>query len=295
MSDSGTSGPIFIVGGSRTGSELHRTILTHSPRIDLVEEMWLLCPPWLHTDFATHLERSVGPLTEQGAIDRLMDLMYSKKPFGYFWSVIDRDLAPEALRAALLQSEPTLRGVFDAILTVHAQAKGKPIRGAKFPVHYSHVDLLVEWFPDCKIIHTVRDPRAVYASQASKYVRPRQALYERARLRLLHFMHIAVQSWWTARIHTRMQGSGNYFLSRYEDLVTDPLTRVRSLCAFLGVEVVPEMSNPLQYNSSYRGERGLRTGFSTDSLIDWRKRLNPLTTAMIGLINRHALKTLGYA
>jgi hypothetical protein len=51
----------------------------------------------------------------------------------------------------------------------------------------------------------------------------------------------------------------------------------------------------LQYNSSYRGERGLRTGFSTDSLIDWRKRLNPLTTAMIGLINRHALKTLGYA
>ncbi|MDQ3581427.1 MAG: sulfotransferase, partial [Pseudomonadota bacterium] len=189
MSDSGTSGPIFIVGGSRTGSELHRTILTHSPRIDLVEEMWLLCPSWLHTDFATHLERSVGPLMEQGAIDRLMDLMYSKKPFGYFWSVIDRDLAPEALRAALLQSEPTLRGVFDAILTAHAQAKGKPIRGAKFPVHYSYVDLLVEWFPDCKIIHTVRDPRAVYASQASKYVRPRQALYERARLRILHFMH----------------------------------------------------------------------------------------------------------
>jgi hypothetical protein len=60
MSDSGTSGPIFIIGGSRTGSELHRTILTHSPRIDLVEEMWLLCPSWLHTDFATHLERAVA-------------------------------------------------------------------------------------------------------------------------------------------------------------------------------------------------------------------------------------------
>jgi hypothetical protein len=92
-----------------------------------------------------------------------------------------------------------------------------------------------------------------------------------------------------------MQGSGNYFLSRYEDLVTDPVTRVRSLCEFLGIEATPEMSNPLQYNSSYRGERGVRRGFSTDSLVDWRKRLNPLTTAMIGLINQHALKTLGYA
>jgi hypothetical protein len=141
MSDSGTSGPIFIIGGSRTGSELHRTILTHSPRIDLVEEMWLLCPSWLHTDFATHLERAVGALTEQGAIDRLMDLMYSKKPFGYFWSVIDRDLAPEALRAALLQSEPTLRGVFDAILTVHAQAKGRPIRGLAIKINGLRVAL----------------------------------------------------------------------------------------------------------------------------------------------------------
>jgi hypothetical protein len=256
--------------------------------------MWLLCPFWLHTDFANHLKRSVGPLTDEGAIDRLMDLMYSKKPFGHFWSVIDRKVSREALRAAVSRAEPTLQGVFSAILTAHAEAHGKAIRGAKFPVHYSYVERLVEWFPDCKIIHTVRDPRAVYASQAAKYRRDGQGVFEHARLGFLHFVHIGIQSWWTARIHRRMQGSENYLLSRYEDLIADPLGRVQKLCEFIGIEITPEMSTPMQYNSSYRPERGLRRGFSTDSLADWRERLHPLTTAIIGCINRQALKTLGY-
>lgn len=287
-------GPVFIIGGSRTGSELHKTILNYSHSIDLADEMWLLCPWWLHTDFATHLRRSVGSLRDAAAVDRLIDLMYSKKPFGYFWSVIDREVDRQRLKEEILRSDRTLRGVFEAVLRLRAQTKGKSISGAKFPVHYSYVETLIEWFPNCKIIHAVRDPRAVYASQAAKYIHGHHSVVERAWIRFLHFVHVSIQSCWTARVHKRMHGHRNYYLSRYEDLVADPRTCVAGLCAFLGIEVVPAMSDPLQYDSSYRSERGVKKGYRTESLTEWKKRVSPVTTALLELVSRDALKTLGY-
>lgn len=63
-------GPVFIIGGSRTGSEMHKAILNLSSEIDIVNETWFLCPWWLHTDFATHVRRSIGPIDYEVAVAR---------------------------------------------------------------------------------------------------------------------------------------------------------------------------------------------------------------------------------
>ncbi len=107
-----------------------------------------------------------------------------------------------------MQAPRTLQGVFAALLKVHAAANHKSIPGAKFPVHYSYAERLIEWFPDCRIIHTVRDPRAVYASQATKHTKDERSMSKVLWKRLQRFVHINIQSWWTTRVHERMKGRG---------------------------------------------------------------------------------------
>jgi len=51
------SRPVFIIGGSRTGSEMLKTMLSASPEIDFVDELFLYCPRWLHKDLATNISR----------------------------------------------------------------------------------------------------------------------------------------------------------------------------------------------------------------------------------------------
>ncbi len=40
--------------------------------------------------------------------------------------------------------------------------------GEKTPTHYKYVPTLLEWYPEAKIIHTFRDPRAILVSQLKK-------------------------------------------------------------------------------------------------------------------------------
>ena len=72
-SDGAAPGPVFIIGGSRTGSEMLKTMLCESPEQDFVDELFLLCPRWLHPDLDSMIRRHVGSLDGPGALDRLLD------------------------------------------------------------------------------------------------------------------------------------------------------------------------------------------------------------------------------
>ena len=108
-----TPSPVFIVGGSRTGSEMLKTMLSISTELDFVDEIFLLCPWWLHSDLGTSIRRHVGDFAEAGALDRLMDLLYSGRPYGWFWTAIDQEMDRDLLRAELAESELSLRSIFD--------------------------------------------------------------------------------------------------------------------------------------------------------------------------------------
>ncbi len=286
--------PVFIIGGSRTGSEMHKTILNLSREINIVNETWFLCPWWLHTDFAAQARRSIGNLSDDAGAAKMVDLMYSRKLFGYFWTTIDQEIDRNILQAELARSDRTPRAVLAIVMKLHAQAKNKAVPGAKFPVHYSYAGKLIEWFPNCRIVHTVRDPRAVHSSQAVKYLREHHTKLERVSMRAVHFAHISIQSWWTARIHTQLRGYRNYYMSRYEDVVRDPEASIRKLCEFLEIEASETMLQPIQYGSSYRRSKPGVRGINQESVDAWKSKLNRVTIGLINVLNRKALQTFGY-
>lgn len=286
---------MFIIGGSRTGSTMLQVIISKSPEVNLTDEMQFRAPWWLHRDLVADINKHVGPLDSEGALDRLIELLYSGIPVGWFWSASERLLDRDLLRSELSSRPLTLRSIFHSILTAHARGRNKERIGAKFPMHYSYAQQLLDWYPDCLLIHTTRNPKAVYASQAAKYVNSDQPWASRSLMRCKQFAHINIQISWTARIHKQLRHLPNYRLLRYEDLVQDPDANVRSLCDFLEIEFQPDMLSPKQFGSSYNRIGGGREGIESSSLERWRSTISPRTANVIDACHRRASNILGYS
>ena len=285
--------PVFIIGGSRTGSEMLKTMLSASPKLDFVDELFLYCPRWLHKDLEANIREHVGPLDQPDAQSQLIDLLFSGIPYGWFWQNVDQQLDREMFSDALAETNLSMREIFASVMSVHAKMNGKKGHGAKFPTHYSSVGRLIEWFPECKIIHTTRNPKAVYASQAAKYLKNDQPAISTAFLRFQHFVHINIQTTWTAMIHKRLCGRDNYRLVRYEDTVRNPGKQLKELCDFLEVPFLEEMLTPKQYGSSFNTIKGGK-GVNQSSLDRFRHTTGKATQLFMDVVHSRAYQLLGY-
>lgn len=271
-----------------------KTILSTSQEICLNDEMLMLCPWWLRDDVATKIRKHVGPLDAPDALEKLMNLLYSGIPFGWFWSEAERLLDRDMLRKELSDRPLTLQNIFHAILVVHAEGRNRPRIGAKFPTHYSYSDKLLEWYPNCLLLHTTRNPKAVYASQSNKYVSSDQPWASRAYMRFRQFVHINIQITWTARLHRQISQLPNYRLVRYEDLVLNSESEVREICEFLEIEFLPEMLKPKRYGSSFEEPGIVGKGIEQASLDRWKSRIHPLTAKFIDSAHYKARRLFGY-
>ena len=112
-----------------------------------------------------------------------------------------------------------------AIFESYASAEGKEHWGDKTPSYVTDIEVLRAIFPECKIIHVVRDGRDVALSNRNIkwgiHSLPRVAADWRWKVTLGHKLGC-------------MLGS-DYQLIRYEDLVLEPESTLRLLTCFLGV------------------------------------------------------------
>lgn len=285
--------PVFIIGGSRTGSEMLKTMLSVSPTLDFVDELFLRCPRWLHRDLDSLLRASLGREAMSCDSRRVLEILFSGEPYGWVWGRASEKFDREVLSRELEAGPIDLKRIFDGLMAAHAARSGKQGRGAKFPMHYSYSRQLVDWYPDCKLLHTTRDPRAVYASQANKYVKADDPFSTRAWMKARQFVHINLQVAWTARVHRQLKGLKNYRLVRYEDVVRHPEREIRRICEFLDVDFQRDMLSPNQYGSSYGKIRG-REGVDPSSLEAWRERITPTTAALLRVLHPVAWRRFGY-
>ena len=106
--------PVFIIGGSRTGSEMLKTMLSVSPDLDFADEMVVRAPWWLHKDLESSIRDHVGDLGREGALDSLVDYLYSGKPYGWFWTCPDEQMDRIRLTEQLSSKPLTMGNIFSA-------------------------------------------------------------------------------------------------------------------------------------------------------------------------------------
>jgi len=280
---------VFIVGLPRTGTKLVKVIMNKSDDVcfRICDETWFLGD--LFRAGIRRKIREIGDMREDKNVALLVQYLFSGKFKRSYWLLVNRPgsrFDQAEFLEELLKSDRSDKEIYNVFMQIFAardpiwESAHRKAIGDKTPGHLYYVPLLLEWYPEAKIVHTFRDPRAIVASELKKIVDGEDES-DRSRIRSAYLtalvvMYITVTWLYARRLHHKYASAypQNYYLSKYEDLVGDPQVHVRKLCDFLSISVDSAMLAPRQADSSFSDSKK-REGFNAANVNRWREYLRP--------------------
>jgi hypothetical protein len=265
-----SSSPTVVLGVSRSGTTLLKAMLDAHSQLAIPSESYFL--PQLWDRHGERPERDAF-VEDLGRLERLRE-----------WGV-----DPEAVRARLPE-RATFAQAVQSIFQLYAESRGKPRFGEKTPLYMQHLDVLDRAFPGARYVHIVRDGRDAAVSLLAMTRKPR---FNLSRPRGIGDFAVAWQR--EVRGAQAFGLTRPYHELRYEDLVEEPESRLREVCAFLEPEYEPGM---LEYHrredpSLYADHPRLAEPPVRDTR-SWRKELRPDDAALFEAIAGDLLAELGY-
>lgn len=301
--------PIFIVGSHRTGSTLWHNVIAMCPGV-----MRLTDPRFLsdkaHKDFRYFLKSQVGDLAVDENVDRMIELCFARTNLpgldSTFWRFENIQAAndPElrqAISRRIKQSDRSLGAIARIFIEEITRFSGCDRACVKFPVDIGHIPELLAWFPDCRIMHITRDPRALAMSKTNDpsgtAIRVRQHPRLTWLIQKLSLWLIIAQYRRTARVHHRFQHLPNYKLFCYEDLLAEPERTLKELCQFIDVEFTDDLLHPERgvhehQPSSLTGKQ--RKAFDASAAVRWQMVMPATDKWLVTTLTKRSMRRLGY-
>src|SRR5436190_2728102 len=245
--------PTFVAGSARSGTTLLQSALGAHARIAAPPEIYFATRIWSLSDY-------YGDLRDDVALERAVRATLD------FALLESLRVDTAAVLAEALAGPRTYGSLLDTVMRHIADRRGKARWSDKTP--WQAPAIAWELAPEAQVIHIVRDPRDVIASSVeAPWIEERPLDLARA---------------WT-RFNRRSArdgaaaGPARYHRVRYEDLVNDPETVLRLVCAFLQEDFDPAMLDPAE-----RGASGTVVGAAAP----WQERVaTPIGPSRVG---RHA-------
>lgn len=255
-----------MIGNPRSGTTLLRLMINSHRNMVIPPECGFAV--WWHDKYKTWNLEDCG---NQRIIELFIaDLATSKKMETW-------NLNYDVLRDLIASNKPQSYGKLVSLVYIcFAVGTNKNIHrwGDKNNFHILHMDRILEIFEKVKFLFVVRDGRDVacsYQALAGKNIRSKYAP------NLPNAIDDIAKEWEANnnRIIQFMNRQKNYFLTRYEDLVTRPQIVLADICSFLDEEFDGEM---LQYH-----RRNTMEGQEPKEFLQWKEKilLEP-TTSEIG-------------
>ncbi|MFK0169906.1 sulfotransferase family protein [Streptomyces sp. NPDC090306] len=271
--------PLFVLGCPRSGTTLLQLMLHAHPRIALPPETRFVLPA-----YESRLRfGDLGAPENRAALARWITGRKETR-----FDELGLDAGPVAARIA--DGPPTLGSALGIALRSYAESHGKVRWGDKRPAYALHVEEILRLFPDAQFVHLVRDGRDCVASLLG------MPWWHRG-------FHEAVATWAqvmdVTRHHARALGPGRWHELRFEDLVAAPEEPLRAVCAFLGEEFDPGMTEPHRLAGTAVPARKTwhrRTHGAVDSSRagSYRQRLTPAQIALCDTVLGRRLIRHGY-
>lgn len=269
--------PIFVVGCPRSGTTMLQLMLHAHPRIAIPPENRFVLAAYRH-------RHMFGDLTDPERRRALGRWIVAVKRFE------DLGLDPDEVVQRIVAAPPTLGSALGTVLQAYADRFGKPRWGDKRPAYLRRLPVIMKLFPDAQIVNIVRDGRDCVASLKETPWRPRSTA------ELIAFWTESADA---TRRAARDLPPDAYHQIRYEDLVRDPESGLRALCAFLGEEYDPAMAKPSEVAPTavpeYKTWHALtRADVTPERVSSWRHRLTPEEVALCEAAFGHRLAEFGY-
>src|SRR5262249_4690099 len=265
---------------------------------------------WKHKDFRYFLSTQVRDLASDRNVDKMVELCFAKKELpgldSTFWrfkkiEAADNPGLKREISRRLKQSDRSLGAIARIFIEEITRFSDCERACFKFPVDVGHTGALLEWFPECRIVHITRDPRALAMSKTNDPSGTAIKVLQHPRLawviRKLSVWSVVVQYRRTARIHRRFEHCSNYKLFRYEDLLADPEKTLRDLCKFIDVEFRQDLLHPeagihLHQRSSLTGEQ--KKAFDPSAAVRWQEIIPAFDKWLITNLTKRSMRMLGY-
>jgi hypothetical protein len=288
--------PVFIAGHPKSGTSLLRSVLDSHPELvaypeetyffrrylpkitgNNLEEKLTLSDQYLTHIFEWNLQNP--PSHQVGFLDR---------DYSYIPVVQVRQAVREYVSERFIHDGDMLSAVILAFGKVSGQLTSLSHHWVeKTPYNEHFASQIFAWWPDAKIVHTVRDPRDNFTSYHRKHTNwSPEAL-------ALNWVHST-----QAGLKNRdLYGPDRYLLLRFEDLTSAPEIKLDELCQFLNINDDPSLRHPVRGGKPWGGNSMFADQFTTISAAPigrWTETLQPEETATLELIAGPIMSIFGY-
>lgn len=286
---------VFVTGASRSGtSMLSRMLGNHSHVLSFSELHFFgdLCST----------SRATSPLDDAPLMRLATDL--SVRLSRGIWN---REITPaDRARAVdlcnrLEPSQRTAIGVFSAMCAEAASSAGKRVVCEQTPRNIFYADLILEALPGARIVHMVRDPRAVVASQKNRWQLRRlgagNSIPAGETIRTwLNYHPITMARLWkhATQRALELEQHPRVRLLRFEDVVSNPRDSIADLCRFLGLSFEESMPAVPQWGSSNM-HHGRQVGVTSAVVNRWRQVLDAGEMGIVESIALSPMQRFEYA
>src|SRR5437588_1744879 len=264
----------FIAGQAKSGTTLLATLLDGHPE--------LLVLPQETAYFPTVLRkyRSAG---RQAQFDYLTKESFSRVLFGgepkwreHEYKNFPQEKFREAFERVAFDPTNAQRDLLALMAESYAATVGIPIDRIKrwiekTPANRNHVDEIFSRFPNAKLLVTLRDPRAILATQIA---------LEKTR-KTKHFsVYYVIAHWRVAAKLARRVRAGDVpgLFVQFEQLVTEPATAMKEVCNYLEVAFDSAVVlTPTKIGEPWSGNSAAQVAFSkvnAEPALRWQTELS---------------------
>jgi hypothetical protein len=216
-----TDRPVIVGGCPRSGTTLFGSMLHSHPLLAM--------PP--ETRFVVEGYKKRGDFGDLA--DESGRLAYAKWVVGGKGTRFRQlGLDKEPVVAALVAAPPSIGSLAGTVLSQFAAKHGKARWGDKRPKYVEILPTVFGMFPDAQFINLIRDARGCTASLKQL------GWWGYGAVESLERWQRSIEAGLQARTWCRPD---QYLEVRYEDLVASPVSELRRVCEFLGIDYADEM------------------------------------------------------